>query len=282
MTMPTMYMCTGNIAAMTELLSTFLPEFFVRALAAAGLLALLTGPLGCLLIWRRMAFFGDALAHAALLGVALSLLLELPVTVGILCIGALFALLLGLLTAKGELANDTLLGIISPSALALGLIALSLTPGLRVDLSGYLFGDILALSWTQVGLMALGAIFVLTVLASLWRSWLQLTLSPDLAFVAGQPMRRLELTLLLLLALVVALGVQLVGVLLLTALLIIPAATARALARSPGQMAVLASLCGIAASILGLFASLQWDIPAGPAMVASSSFLFILSRFLPR
>ncbi len=267
---------------MTELLSTFLPEFFVRALAAAGLLALLTGPLGCLLIWRRMAFFGDALAHAALLGVALSLLLELPVTVGILCIGALFALLLGLLTAKGELANDTLLGIISPSALALGLIALSLTPGLRVDLSGYLFGDILALSWTQVGLMALGAIFVLTVLASLWRSWLQLTLSPDLAFVAGQPMRRLELTLLLLLALVVALGVQLVGVLLLTALLIIPAATARALARSPGQMAVLASLCGIAASILGLFASLQWDIPAGPAMVASSSFLFILSRFLPR
>jgi zinc transport system permease protein len=259
-----------------------LPTFFTSALLASALLALVTGPLGCLLVWRRMAFFGDALAHAALLGVALGLFLELPIWLAVLAIGALLALALGLISARGELSNDTLLGILSPTALALGLIALSLMPGTRIDINGYLFGDILAITHSQILLLAGGALLVLAVLVAAWRRWLQLTLSPDLAQVAGVPVRALELGLLLLLALVIALGVQLVGVLLLTALLIIPAATARALANSPSQMAVLASAIGILASIIGLFASLYADLPAGPAMVASAAVLFVVSRLVRR
>lgn len=261
---------------------TELPAFFISALLASTLLAMVTGPLGCLLVWRRMAYFGDALAHAALLGVALGLLLELPIWLAVLIIGALFALALGLVSSKGELAHDTLLGILSPTALALGLIALSLMPGTRIDINGYLFGDILAISAQQLMSLGGGAVLVLGVLAAFWRSWLKLTLSPDLAQVAGVPVRRLELGLLLLLALVIALGVQLVGVLLLTALLIIPAATARSLAQTPTQMAIIASCVGVVAGALGLFASLTADLPAGPAMVASAAFLFILSRLWRR
>lgn len=261
------------ITVMTEL-----PDFFLRALLATGLLALITGPLGCLLVWRRMAFFGDALAHAALLGVALGLALELPVSAMVLVLGSCFALLLTWLAARGDIANDTLLGILSPTALALGLLALSFMPGQRVDLLGYLFGDILALSNAQLQGLTAGALLVLVALKLLWRPLLQLTVAPDLAAVSGIPVRRLELVFLLLLALVIAVGVQLVGVLLLTALLIIPAATARAFARTPAQMAILAACISAVAGVLGLFASLYLDAPAGPAMVVAAALLFALSR----
>jgi zinc transport system permease protein len=261
---------------------TDLPDFFIRALMAGALISCLTGPLGCLLVWRRMAFFGDALAHAALLGVALALALSLPVFAGVLVLGVIFALGLALLTLRGDLGNDTLLGILSPSALALGLIALSLLPGVRVDLTGYLFGDILSLTQTQIWLIAGGTVGAVAVLALLWRALLQLTVAPDLAAVAGQPMRRLELAFLVLLALLVALGVQLVGVLLLTALLIIPAASARPFARTPEQMAVIAAGLGALSCITGLFASLYMDLPAGPTVVVAAFVIFTLARLQRR
>ncbi len=257
---------------------TDLPDFFLRALLAGGLLALLTGPLGCVLVWRRMAFFGDALAHAALLGVALGLLLELPILPAVLILGVLFAVAFSLLSLRGDIAHDTLLGILSPTALALGLIALSQLPQVRIDLNSYLFGDVLAITQTQLITLAASASIALLTLRLLWGGLLQLTIARDVAQASGAPVRRLELAFLLLLALVVAVGVQLVGVLLLTALLIIPAATARRYAKTPEVMAVLASLCALLASTLGLFASLYWDIPAGPAMVACASALFLLSR----
>lgn len=260
---------------MTELL----PAFLVNALLAGGLLSLLTGPLGCLLVWRRMAFFGDALAHAALLGVALSLFLQLPLLLCVLAFGITFAVLLALLQ-QTELANDTLLGILSPGALATGLIALSLLPGIRVDLMGYLFGDILALSSHDVTLLGMGVAAGLLLLAGLWKKLLAVTAARDLALVAGYPVRKIELALLVLLALVVAAGVQLVGVLLITALLIIPAATARSFARTPEHMAVGAALVGLLASTSGLLASLHWDIPAGPAIVAAAVVLFTGTRIL--
>lgn len=263
------------ITPMTEL-----PDFFLRALLGSALLALVTGPLGCLLVWRRMAFFGDALAHAALLGVALGLMFELPIMAAVLGVGLLFALTLTLLARKPDLAHDTLLGILSPTALALGLIALHAMPGVKVDLLGYLFGDILALSGRQLVYMSAGVALVLACLLALWRPLMKLTVAPDLAKVSGLPTARLELIFLALLALVIAAGVQLVGVLLLTALLVIPAATARRMARTPEQMALLAAATSLLASVLGLFASLYYDVPAGPAMVASAAGLFILSRIV--
>lgn len=254
-----------------------LPAFLLHAFAAGALLALLSGPLGCLLVWRRMAFFGDALAHAALLGVALALFAQLPVTLAVMAVGAVFAVLL-LLLQRGDLANDTLLGILSPTALSLGIIAINLLPGIRVDLTGYLFGDILAVTPAQLGLMAGGVTVALAVLAFSWRKLLALTAARDLAVVDGYPVAQLELILLLLTALVIAAGVQLVGVLLITALLIIPAATARRFAETPLQMAVYASLTGLAATVAGLWASYAHDFPASPAIVVAAAGLFAAAR----
>lgn len=258
-------------------MSINLPGFFLLALCGISLLSLLTGPLGCLLVWRRMSFFGDALSHAALLGVAMGLFLKLPVTLCVMLTGGLFALLLALMQ-KGDLANDTLLAILSPTALALGLLALTLMPGVRVDLSGYLFGDILALTRGDVVLLALGSALGGGLLIHQWKKLLAMVTARDLAIVEGYKVRQLELLLLVLTAMVIAAGVQLVGVLLLTALLIIPAATARKFARTPGEMAVLATLVSLLAGLVGLFASLYADAPAGPAIVVAAAVFFLLSR----
>lgn len=252
-----------------------LPDFFLRALLGVLLLALVAGPVGCLVVWRRMAFFGDTLAHAALLGIALSLALKLPVALGILLSSVMIALLLARLN-RHQMASDTLLGVLSPTALALGLIALSRMPGVRVDLMGYLFGDILAISWNELAGMAVASLLVLTLLAVLWKKFLATVIAPDLATVEGLPVRKLESLLLVLLACVIALGIQLVGVLLLTALLLIPAATARRFASTPEQMAVGAALCGMASGVGGLLLSYFCDLPAGPAIVVAAAGLLLL------
>lgn len=261
----------------TTTIMTELPSFLINAFLGGALLVLLTGSLGCLLVWRRMAFFGDALAHAALLGVALALWLQLPMTLAVMGIGTLFALLL-LALQRSDLANDTLLAILSPTALSLGLIAISLVPGVRVDLTGYLFGDILAITQQQVWLMAAGITGALLILAASWKKLLAVMAAPDLARVEGYPVARLELTLLLLTALAIAAGVQIVGVLLITALLVIPAATARRFATTPLQMALLSSAMGLVAVTLGLAGSYIWDIPSSPAIVVASALLFTASR----
>jgi len=261
---------------MTETLSS-LPPFLLYALGGGVLLALLTGPLGCFLVWRRMSFFGDALAHAALLGVALALFAELPISMAVMLVGALFALLL-LLLQKGDLANDTLLAILSPTALSLGMIALHMLPDVRVDLSSYLFGDILALRPANLLWLGGSVALALALLALNWRKLLALTAARDLAVVDGYPALRLELLLLLLTALVVAAGVQMVGVLLITALLVIPAATASRFAHTPLHMAVLASGTGLAAVLAGLTASYVCDLPPSPSIVVSAALLFSLSR----
>lgn len=254
-----------------------LPSFLLYALGGGVLLALLTGPLGCFLVWRRMSFFGDALAHAALLGVALALFAKLPVSMAVMLVGALFALLL-LLLQRGDLANDTLLAILSPTALSLGMIALHLLPGVRVDLSSYLFGDILALRLRDLLWLGGSTLLALGLLAACWRRLLALTAARDLALVDGYPVLRLELLLLLLTALVVAAGVQMVGVLLITALLVIPAATASRFARTPLHMAALATGTSLLAVLAGLSAAYLCDLPPSPSIVVAAAALFVLSR----
>lgn len=258
-----------------------LPVFLVHAALGGGLLTLLTGPLGCFLVWRRMAYFGDALAHAALLGVAMGLFFQLPIALAVLAVGCAVALLLALVRRR-DLAQDTLLGILSPGALAAGLIALHLMPGVRVDLAGYLFGDILALSRSDVLILAACVVLALAVLLRQWTALLALTAAPDLAQVDGYRVRRLETLLLVLTALVVAAGVQLAGALLLTALLIIPAAAARPLAQTPAHMAVLASMIGLMAVTMGLALAWQADLPAGPAIVLAAIGLFITAQIIAR
>jgi zinc transport system permease protein len=256
-------------------------DFLLRALLAGLGVAAVTGPLGSFVVWRRMAYFGDTLSHSALLGVALGLLLGLSPNLGVVLVSASLAVLLAMLQQWGRLASDTLLGIFSHSALSLGLVAIAFMPGLRLDLMGYLFGDILAVTAADLAWIYAGGGLVLAALAAIWRPLLALTVHEELARVEGAPVILVRLIFMLLIALVIAVAMKIVGILLITSLLIIPAASARRLARNPEQMAGLAVVSGWLAVALGLWGSLQWDTPTGPSVVVAAAALFLLSQLLP-
>ena len=254
-------------------------DFLLYALLAGLALALVAGPLGSFVVWRRMAYFGDTLSHAALLGVAMGFLLDvspaIAVTVGCL----LLAVLLVTLQQRQPLASDTLLGILAPSTLSLGLVVLSFMHEVRIDLMAYLFGDLLSvqpmdLLWIYGG----GALVLLT----LWRLWdplLSMTISEELARVEGVRVDVLRCVLMLLIGLVIAVAMKFVGALIITSLLITPAATARRFSQTPEQMAGFAALTGCLAVLGGLALSWYQDTPAGPSVVVCATTLFVLSQF---
>lgn len=252
-----------------------LDVWWIMPLLAGVIIALIAGPLGSFVVWRRMAFFGDTLAHGALLGITLGVLTNIHPTVALLVGSLLLALLLVPMERYSRVSSDTLLAIISHSTLAVGLITLSLTQGLRVDLMGYLFGDLLAVGAEDV----LWALLISTGIAILllwqWRALLASTVSAELAAIEGYPVQRLNILLVVMLALLVALAMKIVGILLVSALLIIPPATARNWAKTPEQMAILASVVGVLSVLMGMWASFHWDTPAGPSVVVSAMLMFI-------
>lgn len=256
-------------------------DFILRALLAGILVALVAGPLGCFVVWRRMAYFGDTLAHSALLGIALGLLLDINPQLAVIPASAALALLLGLMEKQRALATDTLLGILAHAALAFGLVVLSFSDT-RVDLMAYLFGDLLTVNSRDLLWIGSTALVILAVLAWRWKVLLNLTLHEELARVEGLNVERYRLVLLILVALLVAISMKVVGVLLITALLIIPPACARGLSRSPEQMALLASLIGVASVLGGIGASFRWDTPTGPSIVVTAALFFLLANLLPR
>ena len=252
-------------------------DFALRALAAGIGIALISGPLGCFVVWRRMAFFGSALSHSALLGVALGFLLGIDLTVGTVAVCVAIAVLLVALERSPTLSGDTLLGILAHGSLALGLVVLSFLDAVRVDLMGYLFGDILAVTIADIAWVYGAGAAVLAAMAFLWRPLLAITVHADLARVEGVPVERVRIAFVLLLAVVVALAMKVVGILLVTSLIIIPAATARRFARTPEQMAGLAAVLGCAAVAGGLWGSFAADLPTGPAIVMAACVLFAVA-----
>ena len=254
-------------------------DFILRAVLAGLLLAAVAGPLGCFIVWRRMAYFGDTLAHSALLGIAFGLLLDINMQLAVVLACCALALLLVLMEKNKSLASDTLLGILAHSSLALGLVMLSFT-AVQVDLVSYLFGDLLTVSMQELLWVAGGAILALATLLLFWNRLLSITLHQELAQVEGLDVTRLRLLLMLVVAVVVAVSMKIVGVLLITSLMIIPPATARHFARSPEQMAVGASLAGALAVCGGITASWFWDTPTGPSIVVVAALLFLLSAMM--
>ena len=261
--------------------TTMLDDFLVRAGLAAVGLSLATGPLGSFVVWRRMAYFGDATAHAAILGVALALATDLPIGLGTLVVALAMAVTVAGLAARGW-AMDTTLGVLAHSALAFGLVAISFFPAVRTDLSAYLFGDILAVSRTDLALIWGGALAVLALLAWRWQALLTATVNEDLAHAAGIRPDRERLVLVLALALVVAVALKVVGALLIAAMLIIPAAAARSFARTPEVMALIAIGIGAASGLGGLGLSIWQDTPTGPSIVVAAALLFLLATLRPR
>jgi zinc transport system permease protein len=250
-----------------------LDDFLMRA-ALAGLgVAIAAAPLGSFVVWRRMAYFGDATAHAAILGVAVALAFSMSVFVGALVMSLIMATTVSTLSGRG-FAMDTLLGVLAHSALAFGLVAVSFLSGVRIDLMAYLFGDILAVSQGDLAVIWGGAALVLGLLAWRWQALLTATLSPDLAYSAGIDPRREQLVLTLALAVVVAVAIKVVGVLLIAAMLIVPAAAARPLASTPERMALIAALIAAASALGGLRASFAMDTPTGPTIVCAAAMTF--------
>jgi zinc transport system permease protein len=256
-------------------------DFFTRAIFAGIGVAIMAGPLGCFVVWRRMAYFGDTMAHSALLGVALSILLDLNIIVSVFIVAIAVSLLLMALQSRKALSTDSLLGILSHSALAIGLVIVAFMTWVRIDLMAFLFGDILAVSVEDIAVIWLGGALVIGTLAILWRTLLAGTVNADLAMAEGLPVVRANFIFMMLMALVIAISMKIVGIMLITSLLIIPAATARRFASTPERMAIYASLIGALSVVGGLTGSLHYDTPSGPSIVVASVVIFVLS-LLPR
>ncbi|MDP2504666.1 zinc ABC transporter permease subunit ZnuB [Oceanobacter sp. 3_MG-2023] len=256
--------------------------WWLMPLLSGLLLSCVTGPLGSFVVWRRMAFFGDTLAHGALLGITLGVISDINPTLALLLSSVILALLLYPMQRIASLSSDTLLGIISHSMLAVGLVVLSLAHDVRVDLMGYLFGDLLAVTSTDTLMVAIAAVICIGLIIWQWRGLLATTVSPELAAIDGYPVARLQLLLILMLALVIALAMKIVGILLVSAMLIIPPAAARSLSRTPEQMALFASLIGLVSVLMGMSASFWWDTPAGPSVVVAATLLFVASTAVNR
>ncbi len=254
-------------------------EFLLPAVLAGLGIALIAGPLGSFVVWRKMAYFGDTLAHASLLGLALGVLLNVNIYLALVICCLALAVILVVLQKSPLLGTDTLLGILAHSALSLGLVAVSFLDDVRIDLMSYLFGDLLSVTPSDLCFIYLGSAVIAVILYLFWQPLLSATVSEELAAVEGINVDLIRLILMLLVGTVIAVGMKFVGALIITSLLIIPAATARKFAATPEQMAALSSLIGCIAVISGIALSWHYDTPAGPSVVICSAGIFLLSQF---
>ena len=252
-----------------------LSDFMLRATIAGLGVALIAAPLGCFVVWRRMAYFGEATAHAALLGIALSLALELPIFAGTLVAALLMAWVVTQLSGR-ELASDTLLGVTAHAGLALGLVVASFLTGVRIDLMAYLFGDILAVTLSDLYIIWFGVIIGLALIYWRWSPMLISTLNEELAYSNDINPKREKLFLTLALAVTVAVSIKVVGLLLISALLIIPAAAARNISQTPETMVITTVIIGVISAVSGLQFSYFFNSPPGPSIVCVSLVCFLI------
>lgn len=255
--------------------------FLLRALAAGLGLAVVAAPLGCVVVWRRMAYFGETIATACLLGIAAGLALHADPTLAVILTALLVAGLLSALQRQTAVPADSLLGLLHHTALAAGVVATTRlrTPG--VDLTGYLFGDVLAVSNVDLAGIGVGGAAVLAALAFLWDPLIRVSVHEELAAAEGVPTGRVRLAVTVLIAVTVALAMKVAGALLAIAFLVVPAVAARPWASSAGSMALIAALIAAASVLAGLALSAAYDVPAGPAIVlvmSASAAVSIVAR----
>ncbi|MBI0005404.1 zinc ABC transporter permease subunit ZnuB [Gilliamella sp. W8126] len=257
-------------------------ELLLPSLLAGLSLTCLTGPLGTFVVWRRMSYFGDTLSHAALLGVAFGFLLNINLFYAIILVTLILAIGLLWLESQKQLPVDTLLGILAHSALSLGLVVISLMNNIRIDLMGYLFGDLLSITMFDVYQIIICVVIIGLLLVWRWNHFLFITVSEELAFSHGINVPLTKFILTILLALTIGIAMKFVGALIITALLIIPAATAKYFAKNPESMAIIAILIGMFSIIGGILFSLVYDTPTGPSVVLSNTCIFFISLFISK
>jgi len=249
-------------------------DFFIRALIAGVGIALVTGPLGCFIIWRRLSFFGDTLAHAALLGVTMAVFFEINIAFSVFFISSVVALILLKLQQTTKLPGDALLGLLAHSSLAVGLVVIGFLTSIRFDVMGLLFGDILAVNQNDLLLIWIGGALILLILKFIWRPLFASTVNYELAEAEGMKPDKFNAIFTVLMAAVIAISIKIVGLLLITGMLIMPAAMGRNLSNNPQQMVILSVIAGLLSVIIGLFSSLQFNTPSGPSIITAALILF--------
>ena len=254
-------------------------DFFIRALIAGLGIALVTGPLGCFVVWRRLSYFGDTLAHSALLGVTMAYTLDLNIAISVFLISSVIALILIQLQKKTNLPGDALLGLLAHSSLAVGLVVIGFLTFIRFDIMGLLFGDILAVTTDDLLIIWTGGVLILLVLKLIWKPLFASTVNYELAEAEGLNPDRAKAIFTILMAAVIAISIKMVGLLLITGMLIIPAAMARNISDSPQKMVIFSIIGGLLSVVLGLYSSLEFNTSSGPSIIAASLVLFILSLF---
>ena len=254
-------------------------DFFIRALVAGIGVAFVTGPLGCFVIWRRLSYFGDTLAHSALLGVTLAFTMEFNIAISVFVISSMIALILIQLQKKTNLPGDALLGLLAHSSLAVGLVVIGFLTFIRFDIMGLLFGDILAVSVNDLLIIWIGGALILLVLKLIWKPLFASTVNYELAEAEGLNPDRAKAIFTILMAAIIAISIKMVGLLLITGMLIIPTAMARNLSDNPQKMVIFSIIGGLLSVFIGLFSSLEFNTPSGPSIVAAALVLFIFSLF---
>ena len=252
-------------------------DFFIRALIAGIGIALVTGPVGCFIIWRRLSFFGDTLSHSALLGVTIGFFFDINVAVSVFLISSAIALVLLKLQKTTKLPGDALLGLLAHSSLAVGLVVISFLSSIRFDIMGLLFGDILAVNEIDLLIIWLGGAMILLILKIIWKPLFASTVNNELAEAEGMNPERANAIFTILLAAIIAISIKIVGLLLITGMLIMPAAMSRNISNNPQQMVKLSVVGGLLSVLIGLFSSLQFNSPSGPSIITAALVLFILT-----
>ena len=252
-------------------------DFIVRAFAAGIGLALITGPLGCFIVWRRLSYFGDTIAHSALLGVTIAYAMNFNLIIAVFVVSCLLAISLLFLQRRTSLPDDALLGLLAHSVLAIGLVLLGILSFIRIDLMGLLFGDILSVNFTDVLFVWIGGGVVLTILILIWRPLFAGTVNLELAKAEGLNPDLATTIFTLLIASVIAISIKIVGILLITGLLIIPAAASRNLSSTPIQMAIISSIIGVCSVVIGLQTSMIWNTSTGPTILVITLGVFIIT-----
>ena len=254
-------------------------DFFIRALIAGIGIALVTGPLGCFVIWRRLSFFGDTLSHAALLGVTFSISFDVNISLSVFIVSSIVAIILIRLQKNTNLAGDALLGLLAHSSLAIGLVVLGFLSFIRFDIMGLLFGDILSVTLNDLLIIWIGGAAIILILTLIWKPLFASTVNYEIAEAEGLSPQKYNILFTILMAAIIAISIKMVGLLLITGMMIIPAAAARNLSSSPKQMVVISVIFGLLSVLIGLYASLEINTPSGPSIITTSLLFFILSLF---
>lgn len=263
---------------MTELFDSFI----VRSLLAGLLMVIIAAPMGCLMVWQRLAFLSDTLGHAAVLGVAIGIGLQVHPMFGVLAVALLIVISLTRVNNFDNALTETTLAIISHSGLAAGLILLGTMSNRSISLESILFGDLLATSVDDLLLISITVMILLLLLIRHWRSFVAVSVSREIAQAEGIEVKKIQFLMYLMIALLVAVMMKVMGVLLIAAALIIPTSSARLISRSPEQMVLFSALFGVGSVVGGMSSSFHFDWQTGPAIVMSAAVLLIITLFAKR